>query len=172
MLEQAITEIQNIERSVARKTLSDLQIRLALRSVGSATLFADEGGVPSPGFAIVLPAGAFLSRGVGMFPLGATVSAPPGFDPGSAAAGFSSLAATTPLPVNSPGLEVVATAGRPWFSEASNGIATTSLKYVSHFKRNSQASMAMVNLPTAGVDYHVPFGGSKGSSYGPREQGR
>ena len=27
-------------------------------------------------------------------------------------------------------------------------------------------------LPTAGVDYHVPFGGRKGSSYGPREQGR
>ena len=33
--------------------------------------------------------------------------------------------------------------------------------------------MVMVNLPTAGVDYHVPFGGRKGSSsYGPREQGR
>jgi aldehyde dehydrogenase (NAD+) len=32
--------------------------------------------------------------------------------------------------------------------------------------------MTMVNLPTAGVDYHVPFGGRKGSSYGPREQGR
>ena len=32
--------------------------------------------------------------------------------------------------------------------------------------------MVMVNLPTAGVDYHVPFGGTKGSSYGPREQGR
>jgi len=27
----------------------------------------------------------------------------------------------------------------------------------------------MVNAPTAGVDYHVPFGGRKGSSYGPRE---
>ena len=47
-----------------------------------------------------------------------------------------------------------------------------SLKYASHFKRNSQAGMVMVNLPTAGVDYHVPFGGSKGSSFGPREQGR
>ena len=35
-----------------------------------------------------------------------------------------------------------------------------------------QAGMVMVNLPTAGVDYHVPFGGRKGSSYGPREQGR
>ncbi len=31
--------------------------------------------------------------------------------------------------------------------------------------------MVMVNLPTAGVDYHVPFGGRKDSSYGPREQG-
>ncbi len=54
----------------------------------------------------------------------------------------------------------------------SSGICTTSLKYASHFKRNSEAGMVMVNLPTAGVDYHVPFGGRKGSSYGPREQGR
>ncbi|MFO1107073.1 MAG: aldehyde dehydrogenase family protein [Amaricoccus sp.] len=52
------------------------------------------------------------------------------------------------------------------------GICTTSLKYATHFKRNSQAGMVMVNLPTAGVDFHVPFGGSKGSSFGPREQGR
>ncbi len=54
----------------------------------------------------------------------------------------------------------------------SAGIATTSLKYATHFKRHSQAGMVMVNLPTAGVDYHVPFGGRKGSSYGAREQGR
>ncbi|MGO4706900.1 aldehyde dehydrogenase family protein [Microvirga sp. 2MCAF38] len=54
----------------------------------------------------------------------------------------------------------------------SSGICTTSLKYASHFKRNAEAGMVMVNLPTAGVDYHVPFGGRKGSSYGPREQGR
>src|SRR5438093_8459347 len=53
-----------------------------------------------------------------------------------------------------------------------SGICTTSLKYASHFKRQAQAGMVMVNLPTAGVDYHVPFGGRKGSSYGPREQGR
>ncbi|MDB5892344.1 MAG: aldehyde dehydrogenase, partial [Polaromonas sp.] len=52
------------------------------------------------------------------------------------------------------------------------GVATTSLKHATHFKRHSQAGMVMVNLPTAGVDYHVPFGGRKGSSYGPREQGR
>src|SRR4029077_20872171 len=54
----------------------------------------------------------------------------------------------------------------------SAGIVTTSLKLASHFKRHAQAGMVMVNCPTAGVDYHVPFGGSKGSSYGPREQGR
>jgi alpha-ketoglutaric semialdehyde dehydrogenase len=54
----------------------------------------------------------------------------------------------------------------------SSGIVTTSLKHASHFKRHAQAGMVMVNLPTAGVDYHVPFGGRKGSSYGPREQGR
>jgi len=54
----------------------------------------------------------------------------------------------------------------------SSGICTSSLKYASHFKRNSEAGMVTVNLPTAGVDYHVPFGGRKGSSYGPREQGR
>jgi len=53
-----------------------------------------------------------------------------------------------------------------------SGICTDSLKYSSHFRRNSEAGMVMVNLPTAGVDYHVPFGGRKGSSYGPREQGR
>ncbi|HET7096098.1 MAG TPA: aldehyde dehydrogenase family protein [Casimicrobiaceae bacterium] len=53
-----------------------------------------------------------------------------------------------------------------------SGIVTTSLKHASHFKRNAETGMVMVNLPTAGVDYHVPFGGRKGSSYGPREQGR
>jgi aldehyde dehydrogenase (NAD+) len=53
-----------------------------------------------------------------------------------------------------------------------SGICTTSLKHAAHFRRNSEAGMVMVNLPTAGVDYHVPFGGRKGSSYGPREQGR
>jgi alpha-ketoglutaric semialdehyde dehydrogenase len=52
-----------------------------------------------------------------------------------------------------------------------SGIATTSLKHATHFKRHAQAGMVMINLPTAGVDYHVPFGGRKGSSHGPREQG-
>ena len=53
----------------------------------------------------------------------------------------------------------------------SAGIVTTSLKHARHFQRNVRAGMVMVNLPTAGVDYHVPFGGSRGSSYGAREQG-
>ncbi len=53
----------------------------------------------------------------------------------------------------------------------SSGICTTSLKYATHFKRNAEAGMVMVNLPTAGVDFHVPFGGRKASSMGAREQG-
>ncbi len=54
----------------------------------------------------------------------------------------------------------------------SSGIYTSSLKAATDFRKKSQAGMVMVNLPTAGVDYHVPFGGRKGSSFGPREQGR
>jgi acyl-CoA reductase-like NAD-dependent aldehyde dehydrogenase len=53
----------------------------------------------------------------------------------------------------------------------SAGIATTSLKHASHFKRHAKSGLVMINLPTAGLDYHVPFGGRKKSSYGPREQG-
>ena len=53
----------------------------------------------------------------------------------------------------------------------SAGIVTTSLKYARHFQHNIRAGMVMVNLPTAGVDYHVPFGGTRRSSYGAREQG-
>jgi aldehyde dehydrogenase (NAD+) len=53
----------------------------------------------------------------------------------------------------------------------SSGICTTSLTYASDFRRRSAAGMTMVNLPTAGVDYHAPFGGRKNSSYGAREQG-
>jgi aldehyde dehydrogenase (NAD+) len=54
----------------------------------------------------------------------------------------------------------------------SSGIVTTSLKRATHFKRHSESGCVMVNLPTAGTDYHVPFGGRKSSSYGPREQGQ
>jgi aldehyde dehydrogenase (NAD+) len=53
----------------------------------------------------------------------------------------------------------------------SAGIVTTSLKYARDFQRRAKAGMVMVNLPTAGVDYHVPFGGTRRSSYGAREQG-
>ena len=53
----------------------------------------------------------------------------------------------------------------------SAGIVTTSLANATAFKRRIQAGMAMINAPTAGVDYHVPFGGTKASSMGPREQG-
>jgi aldehyde dehydrogenase (NAD+) len=66
--------------------------------------------------------------------------------------------------------EALATANDTAFGLAS-GICTTSLKYATHYRRNAEAGMVMVNLPTAGVDFHVPFGGRKGSSYGPREQG-
>jgi len=53
----------------------------------------------------------------------------------------------------------------------SAGICSTSLARTSHFKRHAHAGMVTVNAPTAGVDYHVAFGGTRGSSYGPREQG-
>lgn len=52
------------------------------------------------------------------------------------------------------------------------GIMTASLARANHFRANMRAGCVMVNLPTAGTDYHVPFGGRGGSSYGPREQGR
>jgi aldehyde dehydrogenase (NAD+) len=52
------------------------------------------------------------------------------------------------------------------------GIMTRSLARASHFRRNARVGCVMVNLPTAGTDYHVPFGGRGDSSYGPREQGR
>lgn len=52
-----------------------------------------------------------------------------------------------------------------------SGICTASLKHATDFRHRSQAGMVTVNLPTAGVDFHTPFGGRKGSSFGPREQG-
>jgi len=51
------------------------------------------------------------------------------------------------------------------------GICTTSARLAADFRRRSSTGLVMVNLPTAGLDYHVPFGGTKASSYGPREQG-
>ena len=52
------------------------------------------------------------------------------------------------------------------------GIVTSSLARATHFRRNVKTGCVMVNLPTAGTDYHVPFGGRGESSYGPREQGQ
>lgn len=52
------------------------------------------------------------------------------------------------------------------------GIMTRSLARASHFRASMRAGCVMVNLPTAGTDYHVPFGGRGSSSFGPREQGR
>lgn len=67
--------------------------------------------------------------------------------------------------------EALATANDTEFG-LSSGICTSSLKFARAFKKQSRAGMVMVNLPTAGVDYHVPFGGTRASSYGSREQGR
>ena len=53
-----------------------------------------------------------------------------------------------------------------------SGIVTKSLARAAHFRRHAESGCVMVNLPTAGTDYHVPFGGRKASSHGPREQGR
>jgi alpha-ketoglutaric semialdehyde dehydrogenase len=53
-----------------------------------------------------------------------------------------------------------------------SGIVTKSLARATHFRRNAESGCVMVNLPTAGTDYHVPFGGRRNSSSGPREQGR
>jgi aldehyde dehydrogenase (NAD+) len=53
-----------------------------------------------------------------------------------------------------------------------SGIVTTNLARATHFRRHARTGCVMVNLPTAGTDYHVPFGGRGESSYGPREQGQ
>ena len=66
--------------------------------------------------------------------------------------------------------EALAIANRGNFG-LSAGIVSNNAKYIRDFRKNVRAGMVMVNLPTAGVDYHVPFGGTRGSSYGPREQG-
>jgi alkylation response protein AidB-like acyl-CoA dehydrogenase len=53
----------------------------------------------------------------------------------------------------------------------STGICTRSHRASREFVRRARSGLAMVNVPTGGLDYHVPFGGTRGSSYGPREQG-
>ncbi|MBB5706787.1 aldehyde dehydrogenase family protein [Sphingopyxis panaciterrulae] len=66
--------------------------------------------------------------------------------------------------------EALAVANRGDFG-LSAGIVSNSAKHIRDFRKRVRAGMVMVNLPTAGVDYHVPFGGTRSSSYGPREQG-
>ncbi|MEE6281953.1 aldehyde dehydrogenase family protein [Georgenia sp. MJ170] len=66
--------------------------------------------------------------------------------------------------------EAVAVANDTPFGLAA-GICTTSLRLAEDFQQRAEAGMVMVNLPTAGVDPHVPFGGRKRSSFGPKEQG-
>jgi len=53
-----------------------------------------------------------------------------------------------------------------------SGIVTQNLARATHFRRHARTGVVTVNLPTAGTDYHVPFGGRGESSYGPREQGK
>jgi aldehyde dehydrogenase (NAD+) len=50
-------------------------------------------------------------------------------------------------------------------------ICTRSLSHALQFAHRIEAGLVMVNLPSAGVEYQVAFGGSKASSLGPREQG-
>ena len=52
-----------------------------------------------------------------------------------------------------------------------SGIITRSLARATDFRRRAKTGVVTINLPTAGTDYHVPFGGRGSSSYGPREQG-
>jgi acyl-CoA reductase-like NAD-dependent aldehyde dehydrogenase len=67
--------------------------------------------------------------------------------------------------------EALATANDTEFGLTA-GIMTQSLARATHFRANARAGTLMVNLPTAGTDYHVPFGGRGASSFGPREQGQ
>ena len=67
--------------------------------------------------------------------------------------------------------EALATVNNTRFGLTS-GIVTQSLARATHFRRNARTGVVTVNLPTAGTDYHVPFGGRGDSSYGPREQGK
>lgn len=67
--------------------------------------------------------------------------------------------------------EAIATVNDTRFG-LTGGIITQSLRSSAIFKQQAQTGCVMVNLPTAGTDYHVPFGGRKESSFGPREQGQ
>jgi aldehyde dehydrogenase (NAD+) len=53
----------------------------------------------------------------------------------------------------------------------SASIISNDLTHVHKFIKGIEAGLITVNLPTAGVEYQLPFGGTKDSSYGMREQG-
>jgi alpha-ketoglutaric semialdehyde dehydrogenase len=53
----------------------------------------------------------------------------------------------------------------------SASIVSKDLTRVHKFINRIEAGLITVNLPTAGVEYQLPFGGTKESSYGMREQG-
>jgi aldehyde dehydrogenase (NAD+) len=53
----------------------------------------------------------------------------------------------------------------------SSSIQTTNLSRVFEYIPRAEAGLLTVNLPSAGVEYQLPFGGTKDSSFGPKEQG-
>jgi len=53
----------------------------------------------------------------------------------------------------------------------SSSIQTSNLSRAFEFIYRAEAGLLTVNLPSAGVEYQLPFGGAKDSSFGPKEQG-
>ncbi len=53
----------------------------------------------------------------------------------------------------------------------SSSIQTTNLSRVFEYIPRAEAGLLTINLPSAGVEYQLPFGGTKDSSFGPKEQG-
>jgi acyl-CoA reductase-like NAD-dependent aldehyde dehydrogenase len=53
----------------------------------------------------------------------------------------------------------------------SASIQTSNLSRVFDYVYRMEAGLLTVNLPSAGVEYQLPFGGTKDSSFGPKEQG-
>jgi len=53
----------------------------------------------------------------------------------------------------------------------SASIQTTNVSRVFEYVYGMEAGLLTVNLPSAGVEYQLPFGGTKDSSFGPKEQG-
>ena len=53
----------------------------------------------------------------------------------------------------------------------SASIQTQNVSRIFEYVNRIEAGLITVNLPSAGVEYQLPFGGSKSSSFGPKEQG-